>query len=148
MKRNPKPFAVEIKKSRVPGQPHHLLPRRLFEPAPAAATKIVSSEGPQAVATAEATAAPSIVEPVWSNLKPAEPIRRKRSSEVKPKDGQIALDLHGVITEAVTGGPERAIRLEVSPVRENIMHVERDPQQSRCARIGNCLTGVPSRLAA
>ena len=67
MKRNPKPFAVEIKKSRVQGR--HLPPRRLFEEAPALATKSVQKEEPQAVVEPSPAPRilPSIVEPVWSS---------------------------------------------------------------------------------
>ena len=47
MKQNPKPFSVEIKKSRVQGQRNRLPPRRLFATAPAEATKTFLREEPQ-----------------------------------------------------------------------------------------------------
>jgi hypothetical protein len=81
MKRNPKPFSVEIKKSRVQGQRSDLPPRGLFAAALAEATKIFQEE-PQAAAEPSAAPRilPSIVEPVWGGSEPIKIVRRKCSS--------------------------------------------------------------------
>ena len=55
MKRNQKPFSVEIKKSRVQDQRYSLPPRRLFELPLARAIPILQEEVPQAVAKPLAT---------------------------------------------------------------------------------------------
>jgi hypothetical protein len=96
MKRNLKPFTVEIKKSRVPSQ-HHQLPRRpLFAPIQVGVAKAVQTEEPQAVAQQPAPRRilPSIVEPVWSGPEPVEPVRRKRYSGSKPTRKQMELGLN------------------------------------------------------
>jgi hypothetical protein len=94
MKRNTKPFSVEIKKSRVQGQRSHLPPRRLFELTLVEAPEIFQKEEPQA--TVERAPAPrilpSIVEPLWSSSEPVEPVRRKRSS-VKARREQMESNL-------------------------------------------------------
>ncbi|MPR12610.1 hypothetical protein [Microvirga tunisiensis] len=94
MKRNPKPFSVEIKKSRGPNQRHQLLPRRLFEMVPVETTQVFQKEEPQAVAEPAAAPRilPSIVEPVWSNSEAVEPVRRRRRSGSKADQGQAELD--------------------------------------------------------
>jgi hypothetical protein len=93
MKRNTKPFSVEIKKSRVQGQRSHLPPRRLFELTLVEAPEIFQKEEPQA--TVERAPAPrilpSIVEPVWGSSEPVEPVRRNRFS-VKARRGQMKSD--------------------------------------------------------
>lgn len=94
MKRNTKPFSVEIKKSRIQGQRSHLPPRRLFELTLVEATEIFQKEEPQA--TVERAPAPrilpSIIEPLRSSSEPVEPIRCKRFS-AKARRGQIKFDL-------------------------------------------------------
>jgi hypothetical protein len=142
MKRNPKPFAVEIKKSRVLGQPHHLAPRRLFVTAPAAVTKIVQAEEPQAMTEAMAAPRilPSIVEPVWSNPEPAEPVHRKRSSVVKPKEGQIELALHGTISVAVTDG-----LAEAAVIADGVLHAVPAPAEADAAPVPD---DQPATIAA
>jgi len=109
MKRNLKPFSVEIKKSRGPNQHHQLLPRRLFEVAPAQATKIVQKDEAQVVAAQSAAPRilPSIVEPVWSNSEPVEPFRRKRSSR-EANRGQREFDLNVSASGDVKGPPVEA----------------------------------------
>ena len=106
MKRNPKPFSVEIKKSRVQGQNHHLPPRRLFELTPAKATPISQEEEPQAVAKPSAAPRilPSIVEPVLSNLEPIQPVLHKRLSAKAPR-GQMELNLNAGATWDMEDGP-------------------------------------------
>jgi hypothetical protein len=101
MKRNPKPFSVEIKKSRVQGQRHQLPPRRLLELTPAQATKIVHAEEPQAVAKLSAAPRilPSILEPVRSNSGAVEPVRRKSSPRSKPSQGKMEFDLTAIAPE-------------------------------------------------
>jgi hypothetical protein len=98
MKRNTKPFSVEIKKSRVHGQIHQLPPRRLFEPTPVEPSEIVQKE--ELPTTAEIAPAPrilpSIVEPVWSN---SDPVRRAPSSKQNTRE-QIELDLSAAPSEA------------------------------------------------
>src|ERR671921_3023341 len=94
MKHNPKPFSVEIKKSRIPGQRSHLPPRPLFATVRAETTMNFQKEEPQA--TAKPSAAPrilpSIVGPVWSSSEPVEPVRRK-CSPVRGCRGQTEFNL-------------------------------------------------------
>jgi hypothetical protein len=94
MKRNTKPYSVEIKKSRIQGQRSHLPPRRLFELTLVEATEIFQKEEPQA--TVERAPVPrilpSIVEPLRSSSEPVEPARRKRSS-IEVRRGQMESDL-------------------------------------------------------
>lgn len=94
MKRNTKPFSIEIKKSRIPGQLHHLPPRRLFEPTPVEPSKIVQKEELQAAAEPSPVPRilPSIVEPVWSSSGHAEPLHRKASAAEASRE-QMDLDL-------------------------------------------------------
>jgi hypothetical protein len=94
MKRNPKPFSVEIKKSRVQTLSSQLPPRRLFETRPVDVTQVLQKEEPQFVAERSPAPRilPSIVEAVWSGSEPVEPIRHKRSS-VETNRGQMELDL-------------------------------------------------------
>jgi hypothetical protein len=96
MKRNLKPFTVEIRKSRAPGQHHQLPPRPLFAPMQVGVAKTVQTEEPRAVShqPAPRRILPSIVEPVWSAPEPGEPARRKRSSGSKPTRKQMELDLN------------------------------------------------------
>jgi hypothetical protein len=101
MKPNTKPFSVEIKKSRVQGQVHHLPPRRRFEPTPVEPSKFFQTEEPQATAVSAPARRilPSIVEWGWSSAEPVEPIRRERSSE-KNNQEQMELNLPAASSEA------------------------------------------------
>ena len=94
MKRNPKPFSVEIKKSRVQSLSSQLPPKRLFETRPVDVTQVLQKEEPQSVAEPSPASRilPSIVGSVWSGSEPVEPIRHKRSS-VETNRGQMELDL-------------------------------------------------------
>lgn len=110
MKRNLKPFAVEIKKSRVQGQGHRLPPRRLFEILPSETTKIVQKEEPQVTATPAVPRRilPSLVEPVYSNSDAVEPVRRKRTLGSKVKPQQIELDLSEIASNGLEDEPVEA----------------------------------------
>jgi hypothetical protein len=76
MKRNSKPFSVEIKKSHVQVQRHYLLPRHLFATNPVEATKIFQKDEPRVVPEPSAAPRilPSIVDPLWSRSEPIEPV--------------------------------------------------------------------------
>lgn len=102
MKRNAKPFSVEIKKSRVQGQRDHLPPRHLFATTPVEATRVFPKDEPQVVAEPSAAPRilPSIVEPVWSSSEPVEPARRKRSSGYA-NQGEMVFDLTATASEDV-----------------------------------------------
>jgi hypothetical protein len=106
MKRNTKPFSVEIKKSRAQGQRHQLPPRRLFELTSVEPTKIVQKEEPQA--PAELAPAPrilqSIVEPMWSSAGPIEAVGRESSPEQDNRE-QMKLDLTVTSSEAHSAPP-------------------------------------------
>jgi hypothetical protein len=127
MKRNPKPFSVEIKKFRVQGQRHQLPPRRLLGLTPAQATKSVHAEEPQAVAKLSAAPRilPSILEPVRSHSEAVAPVRRKSSPRSKPHQDQGEFDLSATASKGATGGPaetpallEAVSQMEASPVEE------------------------------
>lgn len=104
MKRHPKPFSVEVKKSRDPGPRSQLPPRRLFEALLVETTKIFRKEESQAVAEPSAAPRilPSIVEPVWSSPAPVEPVQRKRSSG-RGSPEQIEFNLAATAAEDVVG---------------------------------------------
>jgi hypothetical protein len=127
MKRNTKPFAVEIKKSRVQG--HHLPPRRLFEVAPAPTTKSVPKDELQAVVEPSPAPRilPSIVEPVWSSSD----LAHKRSSgkvnreqmefdltTSASKDVKEARSAMPVIAPLVSQADVAATKDDVPPVRD------------------------------
>lgn len=109
MKRHPKPFSVEIKKSRDSGPRSQLPPRRLFEAPLVETTKIFRTEEPQAVAEPSAAPRilPSIVEAVWSSSVPVEPVQRKRSSG-KASPEQIEFNLAATAAEDVMGAHAEA----------------------------------------
>jgi hypothetical protein len=109
MKRNPKPFSVEIKKSRVQSLSSQLPPRRLFETRPVDVTQVLQKEEPQSVAEPSPAPRilPSIVESVWSGSEPVEPIRHKRSS-VETNRGQMELDLTAIASGDVKHALARA----------------------------------------
>jgi hypothetical protein len=98
MKRKPKPFSVEIKKSRAQGQCHQLLPRRLFGIIPIEPTKVFQKEEPQAVAEPVVVPRilPSILKPVWSNTEGVESVHRKRSLGSKIPQDQMEFDLNAI----------------------------------------------------
>lgn len=128
MKRNPKPFAVEIKKSRVQDQRHHLQPKRLFEIVPALATKVFQKEEPQIAAepAAPRRILPSLVEPAWSHSGAVEPVRPKRSSRARTKPTQIELNLDIIPSEEMTGAPTEASAILEAPSQSNIAPVPED----------------------
>jgi hypothetical protein len=109
MKRNQKPFSVEIKKSRVQSLSSQLPPRRLFETRPSDVTQVLQKEEPQSVAEPSPAPRilPSIVESVWSGSEPVEPIRHKRSS-VEINRGQMEFDLTATASEDVQHALARA----------------------------------------
>jgi hypothetical protein len=102
MKHNPKPFSVEIKKSRIPGQRSHLPPRPLFPAVLAETTTIFQKEEPQAAAKPSAAPRilPSIVGLVWSSSEPVEPVHRKRSP-VGGSRGQLEFNLNAGGSEGI-----------------------------------------------
>jgi hypothetical protein len=127
MKQNPKPFSVEIKKSRVQGQRNHLPPRRLFATAPVEATKTFLREEPQVVAEPSAAPRilPSIVEPMWSSSEPVEPVRCKRPSGETGRD-QIEFDLAASASEDEGDTPIEAPVLAKALSRTGIAAVVED----------------------
>jgi hypothetical protein len=130
MKRNPKPFSVEIKKTRVQGQRSDLPPRRLFATTLAEATKIFQKEEPQAVAEPSAAPRilPSIVEPVWSGSEPIEPVRRGRFSG-EADQGQMEFDLNAIAPDGTVDAPaEPPVMLEaVSQTRNSLIEEAATP---------------------
>ena len=101
MKRNPKPFSVEIKKSRVQGQRHQLPPRHLFVLTPAQITPSIQENEPPLVAQPPASPRilPSILEPTRSHSEVVEPARRKSSPRSKSDHGQMEFSLNTIGTE-------------------------------------------------
>jgi hypothetical protein len=112
MKRNTKPFAVEIKKSRVQG--HYLPPRRLFEVAPTPATKSFQKEEPEAVVEPSPAPRilPSIVEPAWSSSEHA----HKHSSGQGNRE-QMEFDLTTSASKDVEE-PQSAMPVIAAPVSQ------------------------------
>jgi len=102
MKRNPKPFTVEIKKSRTFGQRPHLSPRRLFELVAVEPPKILRKDERQT--WTEPVPArrilPSLVEPAWNHPEPVEPARRQRPSGAKAYQDLMELDVHATACES------------------------------------------------
>ncbi len=109
MKRNPRTFSVEIKKTRVPGQRSNLALRRLFATASAEATKVFHREEPQTIAEPSPARRilPSIVVPVWSSSEPVGPVRCKRPP-VEGRLGQMEFDLAATASEVVADAPAEA----------------------------------------
>jgi hypothetical protein len=127
MKRNPKPFSVEIKKSRDPGQRRQLPPRGLFETTLVETDTVFRKEEAQAVVAPSAAPRilPSIVEPVWSSSEPVEPVRRKSSPRSKPNQSQMKFNLNAIASEGATDAPAatpmmlKAVpQTDASPVEE------------------------------
>ncbi|WP_201838478.1 hypothetical protein [Microvirga zambiensis] len=113
--RKPKPFSVEIKKSRAPGQGSHLPPRRLFEPAPVASRNLqIETPHVKAEPAAAPRILPSIVKAGESRPEPVEPVRSKRS-EATANQKQMAFDL----APLVQADEEKAI--PVAPVIANAL---------------------------
>src|SRR3712207_2640994 len=109
MKRNPKPFSVEIKKSRVPGQRNHLPPKPLFATALAQATMISRKDEPEEASkhSAAPRILPSIIEAVRSSSETVVPVRR-RSTSVQAVWEQMALNLDASGFEPVKDGHTEA----------------------------------------
>lgn len=82
MKRCSNPFSVDIKKSRRPNQHHQRLPKFQLETSLADVTHVSWKKAPQAMVEPSGVPRilPSIVEHVWSNPEPIEPVRNTRSS--------------------------------------------------------------------
>jgi hypothetical protein len=127
MKRNPKPFSVEIKKSRNTRQHRQFLPRRLLEATQIDTTEVFREEEPQAVPARSAAPRilPSIVQPMWSNSEAAEPACRKSSPRSKPPRGQIAFNVEAITSGGATDSPaetpmmlEAVSQADASPVEE------------------------------
>ena len=158
MKRNPKPFSVEIKKSRGPNQHHQLLPRRPFETTPVDVTRVFQKEETQtaAVPSPVPRILPSIVEPVWSNSDPLEPVHCKHSS-VEANRGQMEFDLNASASSDVKDMPAKASHLagaisqaDVAPAfAENAILVHDDqpaPDGSAKANSRKVRRKVPERV--
>jgi hypothetical protein len=111
MKRSRKPFSVEIKKPRFPGQRHPLPPRLLFEPAPAATAKFQQRDEQQGVAEPVATPRilPSIFKPLWSDAEPVEPVRGEQPLQPEASQGQMKLDLSERAPEDAKDAPGEAL---------------------------------------
>jgi hypothetical protein len=134
MKRNPKPFAVEIKKSRVQDQRHHLRPKRLIAMVPAPATKVFQKEEPQGAAepAAPRRILPSLVEPVWSHSGAVEPVHSKRFSRARTKSAQIELNLDIIPSEEMTGAPAEASVILEAPSQSNFAPVSEESAMPAC----------------
>jgi len=126
MKRNTKPFSVEIKKSRVQDQRHQLPPRRLFATIPIEAAKIFQKEEPEAVIEPAAPRIlPSILQSAPTCSEPDQPARRNRSPGLKDDPEQIEFDLNATTSDGVEGAPaetsaisEAMSRIDTTPVAE------------------------------
>jgi len=124
MKRNTKPFSIEIKKPRVPGQRHQLPPGRLFELTSIEPATIVQKEGPQA--PAKLAPAPrilqSIVKPVWGSTDPVgrEPSPKQDNREQLEPDLTVAAsDMHSAVpiaTEAVVQADMADAGADTAPI--------------------------------
>ena len=108
MKRNPKPFSVEIKKSRVQGQRHQLPPRHLFVLTPAKITTDVQESEPPLLAQPSVAPRilPSILEPVRSHSETVEPVSRKRSPRSRSDQGQMEFSLNAIAGESANDAPD------------------------------------------
>jgi hypothetical protein len=124
MKRNLKPFTIEIKKSRIPGQHHQLPPRRLFATVQVEVAKTFRTQEPQAVAEQPAPRRilPSIVEPGWSRPEPVEPVRRRRPSGSRALQAQIELDLDGL-----NSAPLQRVPAEASVLSQGMSRTDDPP---------------------
>jgi hypothetical protein len=101
MKRNSKPFSVEIKKSRLQTERIQLPPKRLFEGFQAENSRIFEKEVSKVVAEPSAPSRrilPSIIEPFSSSSEPVETVAEKRSASITPQS-QIQFDWLGTAPE-------------------------------------------------
>jgi hypothetical protein len=148
MKRNIKPFSVEIKKPRVQSQRQQLPPRRLFELTSVEPAKTFQKEESQTAV--ELAPAPrilqSIVEPVWGSAEPVEPVGCKPSPEQVSRE-PIELDLtvassegHSampIATEAASqadmadAGADTLPNREAHPVLGESSKMERKPRKRK-----------------
>ncbi len=103
MKRNTKPFSVEIKKPRVQSQHPHLPPKRLFELTSVEPAELVQKEDAQAMKESAPAPRilPSIVEPAWNS---PEPVGRQRSLQDDNQE-QMELDWPAASSEAPVESP-------------------------------------------
>jgi hypothetical protein len=126
MKRNPKPFSVEIKKSRVHGQRTHLPSRRLFQTEQVEATSAFRKEDPQALPdqAAPRRILPSLVETRWSSSEPVEPVRHKRSAGSKAKQEQMELELNAISSEDVTDESAETAMASATVAQADIASIE------------------------
>jgi hypothetical protein len=88
MKRNSKPFSVEIKKSRLQTERIKLPPKRLFEGFQAEISRISEKDASKVIAEPSAPPPrilPSIIEPFSSGSEPVETVRQKRSAAAAPQ---------------------------------------------------------------
>lgn len=129
MKRNPKPFAIEIKRSRVQDQCHPLRPKRLIELAPAPAKKVFQKQEPQIAAepAAPRRILPSLVEPARSHSGAVEPVRPKRPSRARTKPARIELELNIFPVEEITDAPTEASLILEALAQSNIAPI---PEES------------------
>jgi len=152
MKRTPKPFSVEIKKSRLQAERIQLPPKRLFGGHQADISKIFAKDVSQAAAEPSAPSRrilPSIIEPFSSGSEPVETVRQKRSNAAIP---QAQIDFDWPVTISATeedGYTQASVKVEaasevtaaaaieedVVPVRD-VQSAERDsaPTTSQKAR--------------
>ncbi len=107
MKRNSKPFSVEIRKSRGHSPSNHVPPRRLFATVSAEDVTNVQVKEPPAAAeqAVPRRVLPSLVEPAWSFAEPLAPAPRKRLTRSKASQEQIELDLDVSASKAVPAEP-------------------------------------------
>jgi len=116
MKRNSKPFSVEIKKARVPGSRSHLPPKPLFA-ALAEPTLIVQKDEPEPASKLSAAPRilPSIVEPVWGSSEPTTSIRLNGSS-LPEVQRQMEFNLDPDASEVVSNRhAEMPVRVKTVP---------------------------------
>jgi hypothetical protein len=102
MKRTPKPFSVEIKKSRAPRQP--IPPKSLFT-IEQAVTRIFQDRELQVVVepAERPRILPSILEPMWSNTEAVEPVPQDRSTRPESYEDQIELGLETLAADENPG---------------------------------------------
>jgi hypothetical protein len=164
MKRISKPFSIEIKKSRVSGQRHHLPPRRLFKivSSPTEVTQVFQKE-PHAVGRPSSVARilPSIIEPAWGSQEPVEPVRRKHSA-AKTSREQMELDLTAAsLEEALSAALMAADSMsqadiaaaeedatpshDIQPTQGECARLKSSKPQKKAARVGESVTALESK---
>jgi hypothetical protein len=143
MKRYPKPFSVEIKKSRVQGQHSHLAPRRLFAILPDEPAKVFQKEAPQVVAEPAVIPRilPSILAPGPDISEPVEFVRRKRSSPEGSR-GQMEFDLVAIVPDDINDAYAQALEatdavtpIDVTPVTGDGAALANDLQSAQAERV-------------